>query len=518
MAADRAALPGAARLPLPTVLDRVVSYFNPGAGLRRAAARALLARAYAGASPRDGWRPARPGASANTDHQMDAAALRVRARALVQNSPYIAAAIEALESYTVGTGIVPRSLAPNKAQAERIDALWDRWAKEADADGLGDFYGLQARAYRAMEIDGEVLIRIRPRAVSDGLAVPMQLQLLEIDWLDSLKNGNHEGRRVINGVAYNGIGRVDGYYLYDEHPGELLTDGYARGNTIRRALSRFVPASRIIHLYRPERPGQGRGFSRLAPVITRVRDLELYMDAEAARKNLESRLGFVASGDLSQLQGPPEDGGTNPPATGDLGQLASGGITAVPPGMNLTAIEPKAVPGYTEYVSQELHLIAAGLAVPYESMTGDMSGVNFSSARIRRMDFKKSVEKTQWLLLLPQLCERVRAEWYEFAAMAGALPRGQWRDDWSTPKWEYVNPQQDVAADNAEIAGGLASISEKLRQRGYKPDLVFSELKSDLDRLQGDGVLPLLLALKSGNAQAALQAAGQVMPATGAAS
>jgi lambda family phage portal protein len=309
-------------------------------------------------------------------------------------------------------------------------------------------------------------------------------------------------------VAYSAIGRVDGYYLYDEHPGELLTDGYARGNTIRRGLSRFVPATRVIHLYRPERPGQGRGFSRLAPVITRVRDLELYMDAEAARKNLESRLGFVASGDLAQLQSMPEGGLTEPPSSGDLGQLASGGITAVPAGMNLTAIEPKAVPGFTEYVSQELHLIASGIGVPYESMTGDMSGVNFSSARIRRMDFKKSVEKTQWLLLIPQLLQRVRAEWYEFAALAGALPRGPWRDDWSTPKWEYVNPQQDVAADAAEIAAGLSSFSEKLRQRGYKPDLVFGELKSDLDRLQKDGVYPLLLALKSGNAQAAMDAAG----------
>jgi lambda family phage portal protein len=491
----------------PNIFDRLVGYFSPGAAVRRTVARTVLQRAYAGASPRDGWRPARPGASANTDHQMDAAALRVRARALVQNSPYIAAAIEALESYTIGTGISPRSL-ESADRAQRIDSLWDRWTKEADADGLGDFHSLMARAYRAMEVDGEVLIRIRPRTAADGLSVPMQLQLLEIDWLDSSKNGNHEGRKVINGVAYSAIGRVDGYYLYDEHPGELLTDGYARGNTIRRGLSRFVPATRVIHLYRPERPGQGRGFSRLAPVITRVRDLELYMDAEAARKNLESRLGFVASGDLAQLQSMPEGGLTEPPSSGNLGQLASGGITAVPAGMNLTAIEPKAVPGFTEYVSQELHLIASGIGVPYESMTGDMSGVNFSSARIRRMDFKKSVEKTQWLLLIPQLLQRVRAEWYEFAALAGALPRGPWRDDWSTPKWEYVNPQQDVAADAAEIAAGLSSFSEKLRQRGYKPDLVFGELKSDLDRLQKDGVYPLLLALKSGNAQAAMDAAG----------
>ena len=481
------------------LIDRVVGYFSPRAGLLRNIAREQLARAYEGASRKDGWRPARAGASANTDHAMDAAELRVRARALVQSVPYIARAIESLVSHTVGTGIAPRSLAP-KAQAERIDALWDRWAEQADADGLGNFYSLQARAYRAMEVDGEALIRIRPRAATDGLAVPMQLQLLEIDWLDSSKSGTVGGNSVVNGIEYNPLGKVAAYWLFDQHPGELV-------GSLRKGASRAVPANRVIHLYRPERPGQGRGFSRLASVIARVRDLSIYEDAELNRKNLETRLSVLATGDLTQLQQPDSDAGSAALTPGDLGQLASGGITAIPAGMSVTVVEPKAAPGYVDYVSQFLHLIAAGVGVPYESMTGDMTKVNFSSARIRRIDFKRDVEQVQWLLLIPQLCQRVRAEFYEFAVMAGQLQRAAWRDDWSTPKWEYVNPAQDVKADADEIASGLSSFSEKLRQRGYKPDLVFNELKTDIERLQADGVLPMLLALKSGNAQAAMQAA-----------
>lgn len=481
------------------IIDRVVGYFSPRAGLMRNIAREQLTRAYEGASRRDGWKPSRAGASANTDHAMDAAELRVRARALVQSVPYIARAIETLVSHTIGTGIAPRSLAP-KAQAERIDALWDRWAEQADADGLGNFYSLQARAYRAMEVDGEVLIRIRPRAATDGLAVPMQLQLLEIDWLDSSKSGTVGGNSVVNGIEYNALGKVTAYWLFDQHPGELV-------GSMRKGASRAVPANRVIHLYRPERPGQGRGFSRLASVITRVRDLSIYEDAELNRKNLETRLSVLATGDLTQLQQPDGEAGAAALTPGDLGQLASGGITAIPAGMSVTVVEPKAAPGYVDYVSHGQHIIAAGIGVPYESMTGDMTKVNFSSARIRRIDFKRDVEQTQWLLLVPQLCQRVRAEFYEFSVMAGELQRSAWRDDWSTPKWEYVNPAQDVKADADEIASGLSSFSEKLRQRGYKPDLVFSELKTDIERLQADGVLPMLLALKSGNAQAAMQAA-----------
>jgi lambda family phage portal protein len=479
------------------LVDRVVGYFSPLAGLKRSVAREQLVRAYEGASRKDGWSVRRSGASANTDHAMDAAELRSRARALVQNVPYITRAIGTLESYTVGTGIAPRSLAPLPA-AKRIDALWDEWAKVADADALGNLYSLQARTYRAMEVDGEVLVRIRPRAASDRLPVPLQLQVLEIDWLDSSKNGTIAGHSVVNGVEYDAIGRVAAYWLFDQHPGELV-------GTLRKGASRSVPAGRIIHLYRPERPGQGRGFTRLAPVIARTRDTQLYEDSEINRKNLESRLSVLASGDLTQMQGPPEEGAAT--SGSDLGQLASGGITAVPPGMNLTLVEPKVATGYTDYISQQLHLIAAGIGVPYESMTGDMSGVNFSSARIRRIDFKKDVESMQWLLLIPQLCERVWREFVDAAVLSGALERPNYAVDWSTPKWEYVNPVQDVAADAAEIGAGLSSFSEKLRQRGYKPDLVFSELKQDMDRLQADGVLPLVLAMKSGNALAAMAAA-----------
>ena len=246
--------------PALNVVDRVVGYFNPRAGLMRATARELLARSYEGASRKDGWNPKRRGASANTDHAADASELRVRARSLMQNVPYITRAIDALVADTVGTGIVPRSLARTESQRKAIDAAWDEWAEQADADGLGNFYSLQARAYRAMEVDGEVLIRIRVRRPEDGLRVPMQLQVLEIDWLDSSKNGTLAGNTIVNGVEFTPLGKVAAYWLFDQHPGEIV-------GTMRKSASRPVPADRVIHLYSPDRPGQGRGFSRLAPVI-----------------------------------------------------------------------------------------------------------------------------------------------------------------------------------------------------------------------------------------------------------
>ena len=473
------------------LLDRLIGVINPGAGLRRMRERDMLARAYEGASQKDGWRPRRPGASANTDHRADAATLRTRARALVQNSPYISRGLESLVANIVGTGITPRSLASNAAT---VDKLWADWCRMADADGRLDFNGLQAAAYRAMEQDGEVLIRLRKRRNEDGLPVPLQLQLLEIDWLDSSKVGTSGPNNIVNGIEYDPIGRVAAYWLWDQHPGEL------NNFSLRRATSYPVPASSVIHLYNPQRPGQGRGFTRLAPVIARVRDLQLYEDAELQRKNLETRLSVLASGDVTSMSMTESQEQTQVRATGELGSLASGGITQVPAGVNLTVVEPKAAPGYVDYVKYQLHLIAAGMGVTYEMLTGDVREVNFSSARVALLEFRRNAEQTQWLTLIPKLLEPVWRAFLEAADLGGKLPKLDYSCDWATPKWDYVNPEQDVKADLAEISGGLSTISEKLRRRGYKPELVFAELKSDFDRLRQDGTLDLLLQLQTGQA------------------
>lgn len=478
------------------IIDRLIGWISPQAALSRHFARQRLQRAYEAASPRDSWRPRRAGASANADHQADASALRSKARALVQNVPYMRAGLDALVSYTVGTGILPRST--SQQQGQRLNDLFAAWSKVCDAGGLLDFHGLVAAAYRAMEQDGEVLVRLRTRRPEDGLPVPLQLQLLEIDWLDTTRTVAESGSlsTVVNGIEYGPRGQVEAYYLWDQHPGDT---------TLKRGLrtqSTRVPASSIIHLFSPDRPGQGRGFTRFAPVIARVRDLQLYEDAELARKNQEARLGVIYTGDASELENPALGAAPNPAQakqTGDLGELPSGSILGLPAGGNITVVEPKAAPGYVEYVKHQLHIIAAGIGVPYEMLTGDMREVNFSSARVRLLQFRQAVEQMRWLLLIPKLIEPIWRAFVDAAYLAQLIQRREdYAVDYSAPKWDYVNPEQDVKADLLEVSAGLCSLSEKLRQRGYKPDDVFDEMQQDFQKLRDRDLLDILMFLQKG--------------------
>jgi lambda family phage portal protein len=207
-------------------LDRTIGYVAPATALRRArhrAAMTALARSYEGARVgrrTEGWVVA--GTSVNAEIGTALSRLRDRSRDLVRNNAYAAKAVQAVVSNLVGTGILPRARSGDPAINEMADKLWARFAESCDADGLTDFSGLQALIVRAMAESGECPVRIRERRIEDGLAVPLQLQVLEPDHLDTAKTGDlANGGFVVQGVEFDPLGRRRAYWMFPVHPGEV---------------------------------------------------------------------------------------------------------------------------------------------------------------------------------------------------------------------------------------------------------------------------------------------------------
>ncbi len=67
---------------------------------------------------------------------------------------------------------------------------------------------------------GEVLVRRRLRRASDGLPVPLQLQVLEADFLDATKSNNVGAGRIVQGIEFDPVGKRRAYWLHPEHPGD----------------------------------------------------------------------------------------------------------------------------------------------------------------------------------------------------------------------------------------------------------------------------------------------------------
>jgi len=194
------------------------------------------------------------------------------------------------------------------------------------------------------------------------------------------------------------------------------------------------------------------------------------------------------------------DGNGNPVDTkrGELGSLASGAMIEAPAGMNITVVEPKAVPGYVDYGKWELHLIAAGMGVMYEMLTGDVRETTFSSARFGAQEYRTQTEAERWINVMPGAEEKIMRALWDAARDAGIVRTVDYEFAYGVPKWQYVNPVQDVEADIKEIANMLGSPSEKIRARGYTPDDVFTEIEADAKRLGYASGKEMAAALRGG--------------------
>ena len=65
--------------------------------------------------------------------------------------------------------------------------------------------------------------------------------------------------------------------------------------------------------------------------------------------------------------------------------------------------------------------IAAGVGLPYETLTGDLRDVNDRVIRVILNEFRRRIEQRQEAVFIHQLCRPVRNAWLDAAVLSGAL-------------------------------------------------------------------------------------------------
>ena len=442
------------------------------------------------------WMPGNPGAVAAM--LATSAELRGKSRDLVRRNAWAQAGIEAFVANAVGTGIKPQSLSGDERFKAEVQALWRDWVEEADAAGQTDFYGLQSLACRAMLEGGECLIRLRSRRLEDGLSVPLQLQLLEPEHLPiSLNADLPSGNVVRSGIEFDNMGRRVAYHLYRSHPedGRLAPmSGQGGIDTVR------IDAKEIIHLFRVLRPGQVRGEPWLSRALVKLNELDQYDDAELVRKKTAAMFaGFVTRQN-------PEDNlmgeGTADSQGISLAGLEPGTLQILEPGEDIKFSDPADVGGsYSEFLRTQFRAVAAAIGITYEQLTGDLSGVNYSSIRAGMLEFRRRCEMVQHGVLVHQMCRRVWAAWMKQAVLASALTapgfvrggpdrrRQYLAVKWIPQGWQWVDPEKEFKAMLLAIRAGLISRSEAISAFGYDAEDVDREIAADNQRADDLGLI-----------------------------
>lgn len=467
-------------------LDRAIGFFSPRSHALRLYARGvvddLARRGYEGASNgrrTGGWRGG--GGSADTEIASAGGMLRDRMRELVRNNPHAAKAVSVLVTHIVGDGIWPRT------KDEELNKLFARFAMRCDADGQLDWAGMQTLSVRGMVEGGETLVRRRTR-VRKG-EVPLQLQVLEGDHIDSAKDGPiSDTARAVQGVEFNTLGARTAYWLFPVHPG----NAWNTGNT----MSVRVPASDICHLYEKQRT-QARGIPWGAPVIAALRDFADYGDAERMRKKLEACLvGVVVGGDEDDLGIGIKVTQTTPgqrpgvyDGTGTLVERFEPGMFAYARGGKDIKFNAPAQTGtYPEYCNVELHAIAAGFRVPYELLTGDLSEVSFISGRLGLIEFHRFISAVQWQIVIPMLLQPIWEWFVESAYLAGLIKTDQVEVEWAVPRLTSLDPLAEAKADLLDVRMGKKTFAELCAERGRSEDDVIAEIVASNAKLDAGKV------------------------------
>jgi lambda family phage portal protein len=440
--------------------------------------------------------------------------LLARSRELVVTNGYAANACEAFASNLVGDGIKPSSLIEDPNLRDRVQRLWLAWTDEADADGLTDFYGLQAMVAREMFVAGECFVRLRPRRAEDGLLVPIQLQLLQSEMLPFEKTEiAANGNRIRCGIEFDAIGRRQAYHFRRRHPGDSTDQGMTATETVR------VPSQDVLHIYRPIDAGQIRGLPHVAPAMVRLFLLDQYDDAELDRKKTAAMFaGFITkTAPEEQLMGEIE-------ATDDSGATVSlepGTLQVLLPGEDVKFSSPADVGGgYEAFQYRTLLSVSASLGLPYHLVTGDVRQANYSSLRAELVEFRRRVEQLQHGVIAHQLCRPVWARWLETAVLAGALdlpdfarsPARYRPVNWIPPRWDWVDPLKDIQAQVLAMEAGIISRRKVVEATGYDIEEIDRENASDARRA---AELGLHYRTSPGETQGA-RATPQTLPETGA--
>jgi len=404
---------------------------------------------------------------------------RAYARELVRNNAYAWGVVDTIVSSVVGTGIQTMSALETQdgEDIEHVneirDSVWAKWCEVAELTGQYTFQEVQQIAQREIAEAGELLIHFVTVPMDyRGIRrpVPFALELIEADRLATDRDTyqlKSNGLRVVRGVEIDEIGMPVAYWVYPNHPSDLIS--------IRREPVR-IEASNIQHLFRRDRVGQNRGITWFAPVVRWLRDLGLYVDNEMQAGAVAScSVGAIKSD--SPIIGLPGDE-TETESTATPEWMEPGMMFRLKPGEDVTFFNPgRPNSGAEPWINLMLRGIAVGTGLSYEIVARDFSQTNYSSSRTSQLEDRRRFRRWQ-KYLIDHLCAPTWKRFCESAALAGRVgfPTSQQLQadfgrfapaEFMPPSWEWVDPGVEQSSGEAAIVANQSTYASELGSRGH---------------------------------------------------
>lgn len=450
------------------------------------------------------WNPIKSSAKSDINAHLDI--LRSRAADQVINTPIGSAAIATTTQYTVGAGlkVFPKikykmlNMEPDEAEEwnKKASAEFDLWAssKLCDIRKRNNFYDIQEILYKAYMTDGDSFALFR-RGYNENMPYTLRIQAIEGNRVSNPMGQDYYGitgplsvemlapngvNKIVNGVEVDKDGAVEAYWISNKVPYDPVEINRATNWTRIAAFGQLVGKPNVLHICHDERPEQYRGVPYLAPVLTALKQVSRYADAELVAAIMRSffTLFFTSTGnssvagDISGVLGAStyEGEGADPQepvVNASEYHLGPGTINALPKNIDVKSV---GVDGgqatFDSFVTQFVKQISASLNIPYEVLMKSFTSSYSASRAALLQAWEQFKLRRAWFTR--DFCQPVYEMWLVEAVATGRLEAPGFFSDsairfaysnaeWYGPSMSILDPIKDVNGAALRIQYGLST-------------------------------------------------------------
>lgn len=450
------------------------------------------------------WNPIKSSAKSDINAHLDI--LRSRAADQVINTPIGSAAIATTTQYTVGAGlkVFPKikykmlNMEPDEAEEwnKKASAEFDLWAssKLCDIRKRNNFYDIQEILYKAYMTDGDSFALFR-RGYNENMPYTLRIQAIEGNRVSNPMGQDYYGiigplsvemlapngvNKIVNGVEVDKDGAVEAYWISNKVPYDPVEINRATNWTRIEAFGQLVGKPNVLHICHDERPEQYRGVPYLAPVLTALKQVSRYADAELVAAIMRSffTLFFTSTGnssvagDISGVLGAStyEGEGADPQepvVNASEYHLGPGTINALPKNIDVKSIGANGGQAtFDSFVTQFVKQISASLNIPYEVLMKSFTSSYSASRAALLQAWEQFKLRRAWFTR--DFCQPVYEMWLIEAVATGRLEAPGFFSDpairfaysnaeWYGPSMSILDPIKDVNGAALRIQYGLST-------------------------------------------------------------
>ena len=364
----------------------------------------------------------------------------------------------------------------------QMQDFWDEFAANPNLDGYGNLDLTQNLWFSSLFVNGSAHTRYHLRRTNNSNKIPLKLEVIDASFHDIAHFSGTTGEDIRYGIKFVDSKPETYYYLPTRW--QQLNGKYNRIE---------IPADELNHMFIRRYPDQWIGIPMLAPVLLPLYELDDLADATVAKQKAAQAISWIIE-NTNPLNPVGIGSATLSAEKSDnkkeklIFQAQGGSVQYLDKNEKINFFQSGDIgANLLPFIGSELRRIASAIGIPYYQMTGDYSGIDFSTLRGIAIELRNRIEFIHHFYTIPLALVPLTNRFKELANLYSPKVSTAFAT-YQLPRWYGVDELKDAQSDVLEVQNGLATLESKLNER----HTTFEQIIADRERIKEIGLDNLL--------------------------